>query len=243
MLIEFCLPVYNESKILKQNVLKLLDFCQNQNFNFTWVIIIIENGSTDNTAEICKKITAAHQRIKMVSVTEKGKGVAIKKYFSKSVADYLIYMDIDLAVSLDYLPKLIAPLLNNEADLVIGSRLLPDSDTERGFLRSLSSKFYNLLSRIILGHNLSDLQCGFKGIKKTKFLVIANNILDDGWFFDTELIAYAIKNSFSIKEIPVGWKENRYEERTSHINLFSDGLIFLRNLFRLRSRLKSAKLK
>ena len=139
-------------------------------------------------------------------------------------------MDIDLAVSLHNIPNLIKPLIQDNFDLVIGSRLLPRSKTARSALRTFSSKTYNLLSRLILGHNLSDLQCGFKAIKTKPFKHLIPYIKDNKWFFDTELIAFADYFGYRIKEIPVAWQENRYQARKSKVNLINDSIKFIINL-------------
>ncbi|MCK4554758.1 glycosyltransferase [Candidatus Parcubacteria bacterium] len=237
MLIEFCLPVYNEEKILKNNILQLLRYLEQQQFSFFWKIIILNNGSTDSTNKICREL--ASEKIKTKYIKNSGKGRAIKAYGLKSQADILVYMDIDLAVSLYNIPCLIKPIIQEEFDLVIGSRLLPNSKTARSFLRSFSSKVYNLLSKIILRHNLSDLQCGFKAIKVNKFKQLIPYIQNNKWFFDTELIAFANHFGCKIKEIPVDWQENRYEARKSKINLVSDSIKFMINLIKLKQRILS----
>lgn len=235
MFIEFCVPVYNEEKLLENNALKLLAFCEKQNFSFNWRIVIINNGSTDSSEKICRKLQS--EKIKIEKIAERGKGKAIKSYFINSKADIVVYMDIDLAVSLDNILDLIHPVLSDKADLVIGSRMLPYSRTNRSFIRELSSRGYNFLSRIILNHNLSDLQCGFKAIKTSEFKKIAPFILNKKWFFDTELIAFANLFGCKIKEVPVDWSENRYKKRKSKINILKDGVIFIYNLIKLKLRL------
>ena len=135
MLIDFCLPIYNEEKILKNNVLQLLKYLEQQRFSFDLQIIIINNGSTDNSNRICcelasEKINPApfnkaseHPKgcgIKIENIKQPGKGGAIKTYALKSKADILLYMDIDLAVSLDNIPGLIKPIIQHNYDLVIG---------------------------------------------------------------------------------------------------------------------------
>ncbi len=239
MLIEFCLPAYNEEKILKNNILQLLQYLKQQGFNFDWKIIILNNGSTDNTDKICLELEK--ENIKTEYIKSPGKGRAIKTYGLNCQADILVYMDIDLAVSLYNIPDLIKPIIQEGFDLVIGSRLLPNSKTERSFLRSFSSKSYNLLSKIILRHNLSDLQCGFKAIKVNKFKQLMPRIQSNEWFFDTELIAFANHFGRKIKEIPVDWQENRYEARKSKINLARDSMKFIVNLIKLKLRLLKLK--
>ena len=237
MLIEFCLPIHNEEKIIESNTLKLLSYLKEQNFNFDWKIILIINGSSDNSNNIAQKLTRNNPEINLELITSPGKGQALKLYLSKSPADMLAYMDIDLAVSLKNIPALINPVIAGDYDLVIGSRLLPEATIKRSFLRELSSQSYNFLSRLILGHSFSDMQCGFKAIKKEVFVKIAPYIQDDKWFFDTELIAFTNNFKFKIKEIPVDWQENRYEQRTSKVKVLKDSLLFIKNLFKLKLRL------
>lgn len=235
MTIEFCLPVYNEEKILKDNILKLFSYCQKQNFNFTWQIVIINNGSTDHSLPIANDLAKKYPKtIKVENIEQAGKGRAIKTYGLKNKADIIAYMDIDLAVSLNNISNLVNPIILNKADLVIGSRLLPNSKTSRTFFRGLSSQIYNFLAKIILGHNFSDLQCGFKAIKTSIFKKIIPYIEDNKWFFDTELIAYVNHFGYQVKEIPVDWSENRYQKRKSKLNLIKDGFKFLINLIKLR---------
>jgi|WetSurMetagenome_2_1015567.scaffolds.fasta_scaffold04666_5 glycosyltransferase involved in cell wall biosynthesis len=244
MLIEFCLPIFNEEKILEENALRLLDFCQNKNFSFAWKIVFVVNGSTDGSLAICRKLAAiSPENLKIFIEKEKGKGLAIRKYWSASNADILVFMDADLATSLENIPDLLKPLLSGESDLAVGSRLLAKSKIERPLNREIVSQTYNLLSRIILGHKFSDMQCGFKAIKKDSFMKIAPLLESNKWFFDTELIVMSKFMGLRIKEIPVIWEEHRYEKSKSKVNVLKDGLIFLADLFVLRRRIKGLNLK
>ncbi|HTW96300.1 MAG TPA: glycosyltransferase [Candidatus Methylomirabilis sp.] len=238
MEIEFCLPIYNEEKILAANSGQLFDFCRRRNFPFSWRIILIVNGSTDRSLAIAKSIAAgAPESFLTVEEKEKGRGRALKKYWQKSHADILVYMDADLATSLDNISDLLSPLLADESDLVIGSRLLAKSKIERPLFREFISQSYNLLSRLILRHKFSDLQCGFKAIKRETFLRLAPYLESRNWFFDTELIMLADFFHYRIKEIPVVWEEGRWEQRHSKVNVGRDSLAFLLNLLRLKIRL------
>jgi len=237
MKIDFCLPVYNEEKILKDNVLRLFDYCYKQNFNFEWNIIVIINASTDNSLNISKKLNKQHSKyIKYYNIKEKGRGQALKKYYIKSNSDIIVYMDVDLAVSLNNINNLINPIISKQADLCIGSRLMPDSKINRSFIRELSSQGYNFISKIILKHNFSDMQCGFKAINTKVFKKISKFIIDKKWFFDTELIYFVNKFNYKIKEIPVNWEENRYDQRKSKVNIMKDSYKFFINLIKLKIR-------
>jgi glycosyltransferase involved in cell wall biosynthesis len=241
MLVEFIIPCHNEEQILEKNSLKLLNFLNDQNYSFDWKIILVLNGITDNSITIAEKLKKQNQKIDLFIIKEKAKGNALKTYLNYSSANFLIYMDIDLAVSLENITGLVENLLKNNYDLVIGSRLLPESKTNRSFFRELSSRIYIFLSKIILGHSFSDLQCGFKGMTKDLFSNTSKYIEDKNWFFDTELLIFANFLNYKIKEIPVDWAEDRYEKRTSKIKILSDSLIFIKNLWKLKKRLKTVK--
>lgn len=238
MLVELSIPIYNEEKILKNNTLKLLNFCRSKNFSFAWKIILIINGSNDQSFEIAKDLKDKYpDEINFVNYEKRGRGYALKKYFLESRADIIAYMDVDLAVDLKCLDALMDPIINKKAQIAIGSRLLPDSKTDRSFLRELSSRIYIFFSRIILRHNFSDLQCGFKAIEKKTAKKIFPYIKNEKWFFDTELIAYAKMLGCKIAEIPVDWSENRYAERKSKVNVIRDGCKFILNLIELKKRI------
>lgn len=242
MLVEFCLPIYNEEKILEDNVIHLYNYCFKQNYVFEWKIVLLNNGSRDLTEEICRGLVNKYpEKIKLETMAEPGKGRALKSYLLKSRADVLSYMDIDLAVSLENINDLIEPVISGNYDLMFGSRLLSDSRVNRSYLRSISSIFYNFLSRQILGHSYKDLQCGFKAMNKKVVNKVSPYLIDNNWFLDTELIAWADFFKFKIKEIPVAWSENRYSARKSKVKLVRDGFGFIRNLVGLRGRMANIK--
>ncbi|MCK9438952.1 MAG: glycosyltransferase [Patescibacteria group bacterium] len=235
MKIDFIIPVYNEEKLLKESITKLYNFLNSQNYSFFWQIIIAINGSSDNSEKIAREISG--DKIKNIITKRQGKAHAIRLAIDKSSADYIIYMDVDLAVSLDNINDLLPNIYSNY-DLVIGSRFLSSSKRNRSIIKELSSKIYILLSKIVLKHNFSDLQCGFKAIKRSSFDKVAELIEDRNWFFDTELLIFFQRKNFKIKEIPVDWSENRYIKRKSKIILFNDSIKFTKKLFKLKKRLK-----
>jgi len=242
MKVDFCLPIYNEEQLLKDNVLRLLDYCNNSNFAFDWQIVMIVNGSTDKSHEIANDLASAHHnKLKVVENKQAGRGRALKSYWITSSADVLAYMDVDLAVSLNDIPGLVMPIVNNQFDVVIGSRLLVGSKIERSLIRELTSQSCHLLSRLILGHKYSDLQCGFKAIRRESFLKIAEKLVDTGWFFDTELGVFSKISGLRVKELAVDWSEERYDGRKSKVKVVRDSIKFLRNFLKLRRRLAGDK--
>jgi len=239
MLIEFCLPIKDEEKILEDSLKNLLNYLESANFSFSWKIIGVVNGSTDSSADIVKTLENKFpEKIKYFEMKAPGRGRALKSYWRLSRADILAYMDADLAVSLGNIKSLIQPLISGEAEVVIGSRLASGAIIERSFLRELTSRGYNIFSQIILGHRISDLQCGFKALNRRVFTKLDQYLIDDYWFFDTELIILAKKFNYFIKEVPVNWQENRLGARKSTVKIVRDSWRFVVRSLSFRRRLR-----
>jgi len=238
MLVEICLPLKNEAETLKLNFQKLYSFCEETGFSFDWKIIGIINGSSDETVDIFLDFKKRYpQYIDFVEIIADGRGHALNKYWQLSRADILCYLDIDLAVKPDQLPALIQPLLDNAADLVIGSRLLSTSRIERSFIRETTSRCFNIFARYLLPNKASDLQCGFKAIKADVFRKIAPYLKNNYWFFDSELVIMVQYFSYRLQEIPVDWVENRYKKRKSKVKIISDIYKSIGDLIIFRIRL------
>ncbi len=235
MSLEILIPVYNEESILEANAKLVADYCQ-KNFS-DWQLTLIINGSSDNSLVIAQRLAAICPQITAINLSQGGKGHALKHGLTKSSADIVLYMDIDLAVSLEAVVPLVA-LLNQNHPIAIGSRLLPASRTDRSFVRNCSSKIYNHLASFILGTKISDWQCGFKAVNRSTVKSIIPLIKDDHWFFDTEFLALAHHFHLPTTELPINWSENRYAKRQSKIRLTHDSFVFLKNLCKLKLRLK-----
>lgn len=238
MRVDFCLPVWNEEKILEANLIRFQEFLNSRDWPFTWQIIVIINGSSDSSLAITDRLSSRDSRIKYLDLKSDGKGLAVRAGFRASSADLLVFMDIDLAVSLNNIPDLLQPLLAGQQDLVFGSRLLVGSNINRSFFRGFTSQVYNFLSRFLLDHSFADLQCGFKALRREVFQRLEPDLRDNQWFFDTELIILAKRRGYRLLEIPVDWQENRYAQRTSKIRPLQDGYLFLRKLIEFSRRLR-----
>lgn len=237
MKIDICLPVYNEGLIFNDNASKLLAFLRKGNFGDDWRAVFIVNGSNIEFQQLVQKFVNQNGDDSSIFLIERaGKGRAIKTYFNSSEADILAYMDIDLAVDLNNLPSLLAPILSGEADLCLGSRMLASSRVKRSYLREIRSQAYIFVSRLLLKHRVSDLQCGFKAISAKSWRQLASRIQNNNFFFDTELIYFARKDGLRIKEVAVDWSENRYHLRRSKTNPWRDPALFMWEVWRLWRR-------
>ncbi len=219
MRLEICLPIYNEAQILAQSITKTFLFCEKHFSNYDWFIILLINGSTDDSEKIGKELSATHPRIQVHAYKEGGKGRTLRRYILESKADVLVYMDADLAVDLNDLPALIEPVAHNAADIAIGNRFNKNSVVDRGLFREIQSSCYSYLSRFLFWQPFHDLQCGFKALRPPVFKTIADKVTNPNWFFDTEFIVHAHKHGLKIAEVAINWKDDRLGPRQSKTNI------------------------
>jgi len=197
------LPVHNEEKMLERNVKGLTGILEKSLGDFE--IIISEDGSTDRTPEIVKKLESS--RVRVIQRKKRiGKGAAIRSAASYAKGNIIIFMDADLASNPEHVKDLVR-LIDGGASIVIGSRYHRGSKTNRNLVRYFASRGFNLLVRVILGSRLKDHQCGFKAFRKDKVLPIVNKVENRSWFWDTEFLVRAQREGLRIHEIPIEWRE------------------------------------
>jgi glycosyltransferase involved in cell wall biosynthesis len=206
--VDLVIPVLNEAHVLEKSVTTVRDFMTRE-FPWVWRVIIVDNGSTDGTDRVARKLEQAHpSEIRFVQLPQRGRGRALRHAWTQSDADVMCYTDVDLSTELAALPKLVAALVDGDYDLGTGSRLLPASRTTRSFKREFISRMYNLMVKAVLWTSFSDAQCGFKVVSRRVVQEIVPEIEDQSWFFDTELLVLAEKRGYRIKDLPVEWIED-----------------------------------
>lgn len=205
--VEIVVPVYNEAHVLADSVGRLHAYLE-ASFPFPFRITIADNASTDATWEAALALAERLPHVHAVHLDQKGRGRALKQVWSRSAADVVAYMDVDLSTGLEGFLPLVAPLLSGHSDLAIGSRLHRQADVVRGHKREFVSRSYNLLLRLGLTASFSDAQCGFKAVRADVFRALAPHIEDTAWFFDTELLVLAQRNGLRVHEVPVDWVDD-----------------------------------
>jgi len=227
--VELVLPVHNEEHVLEASVRTLHDYLQ-RHLPYPFQITIADNASTDATFERARALAAELAPVQALHLERKGRGNALRAAWGASRAEVVGYMDIDLSTDLSCLPDLLLPLLENRSDIAIGSRLAPGAQVTRGLKRETISRFYNLLLRGLLGAGFSDAQCGFKAARREAIAPLLEQALDDGWFFDTELLYLAQRNRLTIREVPVLW----VDDPDSRVAIVHTAIEDLRGIARLR---------
>jgi len=204
VLVSVVLPAYNEAKELETTVEKVSQTLKKT--DYTYEIVIAEDGSTDGTAELSEQLTKKYQFVRHIHREKRlGRGTALNNAFRQCRGQVLVYMDLDLATDLKSLRPLIDAIALECYEVSTGSRMLPESKVERSLRRSISSKSYNFLVRHMLGSKVKDHQCGFKAFKKEAVLPLLGEVEATHWFWDTEILVRAQRHGFKVKEIPVEW--------------------------------------
>ena len=229
--LDISIPVYNEERVLRHSVLRLYRHLATELRDVDARITIVDNASTDGTPAIGARLARDLPLVRFMRLERKGRGFALRSSWSASDADVVAYMDVDLSTDLAALRGLVEPLLSGEADLAIGSRLAPGADVIRGAKREVISRSYNLLLRVSLGARFSDAQCGFKAGRRAAVAELLPRVLDDNWFFDTELLYLAQREGLSIHEVPVRW----VDDPDSRVRIAATALEDLRGVRRLRA--------
>jgi glycosyltransferase involved in cell wall biosynthesis len=229
--VEIVIPVHNEQLVLEANVRKLHDHLL-RGFTFTFQITIADNASADATLEVAHRLARDLPEVTVLHLDRKGRGRALRAAWSRSEADVVAYMDVDLSTDLAALEDLLVPLLQVRGDITIGSRLAPGARVTRGMRRELISRSYNLLLHLLLGVGFSDAQCGFKAARREVIDALLEDVEDESWFFDTELLYLAQRRKFAICEIPVRW----VEDDDSRVDIVVTAREDLKGIMRLRRR-------
>lgn len=205
--LEVVLPVLNEQRVLESSVRTLHDFLDTVMTN-DWRITIADNGSTDETLAIARRLDAELPRVRALHITEPGRGRALTQAWLASSADVLAYMDIDLSTDLAYFPRLVQMIETGEADVASGTRLGPGAKTRRSLKREVLSRGFVFLINSLFGTRLRDTQCGFKAVSRAAAQKLLPLVEDTGWFWDTELLLLAAKGGWNVGFVPVRWMED-----------------------------------
>ncbi len=184
-------------------------------------IIVVDDGSTDQTVEICK-----NAGIKVVSHKQcMGNGAAIKSGARVVTGEFIVFMDADGQHKPEDIKRLIAPL-NEGYDMVIGAR---NSSSQASMNRRLANKFYNRLASYMVGHKIEDLTSGFRAVRANKFREFLF-LLPNGFSYPSSITMAFFRAGYPVKYLPISLHTRK---GLSHINPVKDGIRFLLIIFKI----------
>jgi len=201
------LPAYNEEETIAETVQTTLstlaDFLPADSFE----VIVAEDGCDDRTPEIADELAAADDRVEHFHSDERlGRGGALERAFRAADGETLVYFDTDLATDMGHLAELVESVRSGEYDVATGSRWISGHEADRPAKRGVPSQGYNRLVQLFLRSDLQDHQCGFKAFDRTALLALLDDVEDDHWFWDTEVLVRAQRAGYRVREFPVDWE-------------------------------------
>ena len=232
------IPCYNEEKNLQLGALEKVEkFLKTK--DYSWEVIIVDDGSEDQSREIIKKFLEKNPQFTLIKNPHQGKGLTIITGILESKGKYILFSDLDQATPISEIDKIL-PWFEQGFDIVIGSR--KEKRAGAPMFRLLMARGFAGLRRLLLGlRGISDTQCGFKAFKKEvahdlfkklrvygKRKKIKGAMVTAG--FDIETLVVAQKIGYQIKEIPVEW---RYME-TRRVNPIRDSWQGIKDLFKIK---------
>ena len=231
------IPAYNEETRLGTPLRKVLEYVSQQNLDAE--VILVDDGSTDNTASTAKKVCNEFPLIQTNVIRydeNRGKGFAVKTGMHASKGDIALFSDADLSTPISELDKTIAPIIENEFDVVFGSRALDRNliGTHQPWRREQGGKVFNIFVRVLTGLPFWDTQCGFKAFNMKKFRPLLDKMTIDRFGFDVEFIFAAKHNGLRLKEIPVRW--NHCDG--TKVSIFRDSIRMFNEMRQIRKNLK-----
>lgn len=197
--ISIIIPIYNE----KNTILELLNKVEQAKFaNLEKEILLVDDSSTDGTREFLKDLTNKYKI--MFHEYNQGKGAAIRTAIKEATGDIIVIQDADLEYLPDDYDKLLPLLINNEADVVYGSRFKNKENSKNFILKNkLANKFLTLLTNILYGTAITDMETCYKAFKRE---VIQNITIESNRFdFEPEITAKIMKQKVRLKEIPISY--------------------------------------
>ena len=224
------IPAYNESARLGGTLEKVLAYVHGQGWDAE--VIVVNDGSRDNTAEIVRSLAAKDPALRLVeNPGNRGKGYSVRNGMLHARGEIMLFSDADLSSPIEEASKLLAALAEG-ADIAIGSRWLrSETQTQRQPLhRQLFGRIFNLLLRLTLGLKFKDTQCGFKAFKQPAARAIFPLQKIERWGFDPEILFLARKFNLRVKEIPVLWGHSG----GTRINPLIDGSRMFMEMLRIR---------
>jgi len=217
MLISVIIPVFNEEQTIGNIIGRVKTVLQK--IGFKYEIIVVDDCSADRSLELSKSQGVRAYSLKM----HMGKGYALRAGFAKAKGEIIITVDSDGSHRPEELPLLLTPILQDKADLVIGSRYLSRKPVAAKKLNAIGVRLFNLLIKVLTRAEVSDSQSGYRAMKSE---VLKNMGLKSGEYeIESEMLVKSARQGFRVKEVPISFEQRTYGR--SRLDPMVDGLKIL----------------
>lgn len=222
------IPAYNEAHRLPPTLAAVNAFLSSQSYRSE--IIVVENGSTDDTYAICQSLQASIPNLRLYHEEARGKGLAVKRGMLVAEGAYRFLCDADLSMPVEQISRFLPPALA-QVDIAIGSREVAGANRYgEPKYRHWVGRIFNTIVRWLLLPGLQDTQCGFKCFRADVAEAVFPHQTLTGMSFDAEVLFIARRKGYAIEEIPIDWVFNA----DSRVRLIQDSLAMAFDLLRVR---------
>jgi dolichyl-phosphate beta-glucosyltransferase len=203
--ISVVIPAYNEEKRLPHTLRATIAYLQKQ--QYTWEIAVVNDGSSDNTAQVVREHAKQEPRVMLLEYGQNhGKGYAVRFGMTHVTGEIRVFMDADNSTSIDHLEKFL-PVVKSGFDVVIGSRDITGAtiNVHQSKIKELLGDMGNLWIQFWAVSGIKDTQAGFKVFTKKASDDVFPYLTIDKWGFDVEALAVARMRGYNISEQPIVW--------------------------------------
>ena len=232
--ISLILPAYNEEKTIVSTIREAQDYFTRTGLQAQ---IIVAADGNDRTRELSREIPGI---VVLGSAQRSGKGRGIRLGVEQATGDIIGFADADNKVPITEFDQFF-PLFEEGYDVVIGSRAQGRSKIEKAqpFYRQIGSKgFYHFVQTVVGLPGITDSQCGFKFFRHDFAKKIFSLQQIDGYMYDVEILALAIRMKARLKEVPIRWRD----DADSRLDLIAGNIQNVKDIFRIRSLVRSVKI-
>ncbi len=234
------IPAYNEADRITTSLTHVVGFMRN--FNGDFEIIVVDDGSADETAEKVKEYAKSNPEVKLIKNEHRGKGFTVRTGVLAAEGEYIYIADADMAAPIEEIKKFVVWVRDNDFDVAIGSREGVGAERKsEPFYRHLMGRGFNFLVQLFALPGIQDSQCGFKMFKADVARDIFNRLriygdqaekTDKAFLgaFDVEVLYLAKKLGYRIKSIPLVWTY----VPTTRLNIVADSYKMARDVIRIR---------
>jgi glycosyltransferase involved in cell wall biosynthesis len=217
-LLSIIIPAHNEESRLPESLEQVASFVAAQNYPIE--VIIVNNNSTDRTAEIAAQFVANHPYARALNEPRKGKGMAVRTGVLEGQGEYLIFCDADFSMPVEEIRKFVPPALN-KYDVAIASREAPGARrVDEPQYRHVMGRIFNLVVRILAIPGIQDTQCGFKAFRREVAHDVFPLLTIGGWGFDVEVLFASLQRGYKLVEVPITW----YHKSQSRVSPVTDSV-------------------